>query len=288
MVTLLNGITLSFATDTDEIVFDEENYLVETGLRGFGIPSPMLRIDPSAGDGGIFRQTKRDIRSIDIPVIVLGSSRDDVEAKLRRLSRILLRKFELRAYYGDGNILYLESYLAAGGDTQFGRDANNYMCRWVLTIKCPQPYWLSRQSTSFSVGQGTSRGLIYGNGSFMNLQIADERIFGQLTINNPGDVPCPIDWVLRGPFSSMTLSDSYGNSFSYNAAVNDGDEVYISGINSTVTDSTYGTNLYQWLSGNPKFFYLREGSNILTIVGEDLGGGASATAIFNPRYEVIH
>jgi hypothetical protein len=288
LVTLLNGITLAFATETDEIVFDEQNYVVETGLRGFGIPSPLLRIDPSAGDGGIFRQTKRDIRSVDIPIVVLGSSREDVESKLRRLSRLMLRKFEIRAYYADGSILLLEAYLAAGGDTQFGRDANNYMCRWVVTVKCPQPYWISREASSFSVGQGTERGLIYGNGSFMNLPIADERIFGQMTVNNPGDVPCPIDWVLRGPFDTMTLSDAFGNSFTYNAAVNDGDEVYISGLNSTVTDVSYGTNLYQWLSGNPKFFYLREKQNIITIVGTGLSGGSSVTAIFYPRYEVIH
>jgi hypothetical protein len=288
MVALQPGITITFSSAIDEIVFDNEQYVIETGLRGFGIPAPMLRIDQSAGDGGIFRQTKRDIRTIDIPVVVLGDSRSQVEERLRRLSRLMLRNFNINAYYDDGTILKLEAYLAAGGETEFGNAANFSLCRWVLTVKCPQPYWVASEAVSFTVAQGTERGLIYGNSSFMNLPIADERIFGQITANNPGDVPCPVDWLITGAFDDLTLSDNYGNSLTYDFPLASGYRIYISGTNSSVTDPDTGENLYQHLSGNPKFFQLHEGANILSITGSNLDSDSAVTAIFYPRYEVIH
>lgn len=60
------SMTLTGA-NADTISFDDENYVVEIGARGFGIPSPILRIDPSASNGGTYRFSKRDVREIDLP-----------------------------------------------------------------------------------------------------------------------------------------------------------------------------------------------------------------------------
>ena len=42
------GIDLTLIGTNDSIELDGEHYTLQTGTRGFGIPSPLLRIDPSA------------------------------------------------------------------------------------------------------------------------------------------------------------------------------------------------------------------------------------------------
>lgn len=68
------NVTLSLVgANGDEIVFtDAGDFVLTTGLSGMGIPSTSVRIDDSASDGGVWRFSKRGIREMDLPVVVLG------------------------------------------------------------------------------------------------------------------------------------------------------------------------------------------------------------------------
>ena len=96
--------------------------------------------------------------------VELGTDRADVETKLRRLARLLQDNngaTKIVANYSDGSSVFLEAHYVGGAETQFGSDATNYFCRWVIQMQAPQPYWATVTSQSFTVGSGsTGRGLL--------------------------------------------------------------------------------------------------------------------------------
>ncbi len=149
--------------DTIELA-DAGDFVLTTGVTGFGIPTTAVRIDDSAGDGGTWRHTKRGVRDLDLPLTVLGTDRGDVETKLRRLARLLQTTngpTKVVANYSNGDSLFLEAHYVGGAETQFGSNANGFFCNWVIQMQAPQPYWQTLVENSFNIGSGsTGRGLL--------------------------------------------------------------------------------------------------------------------------------
>jgi phage-related protein len=284
-------ITLTLASATGEvIVIDDENYVIETGLRGFGVPNTVLRIDASAGDGGIFRFKKRDVRELDLPITVLGHDRADVETKLRKLARVFADKVTLTAVYSTGEAYQLDIYYAGGAETQFGEDAGLYHCRWVITAKAPQPYWTATQAVTFSVSGATAtKGLLKaesGVNTLSRLQVKSSQALGLVSVENVGDVPAPVTWTLKGPCDDVTiLLDGVG--FVYDAALLSTDTITIDTNVGTVIDQT-GANKYASLGAAPKLFSIPAGVQNLSIAATNATTATRISGYFNPRFEVIH
>lgn len=277
-------------TNGDTIAFDDSNYVIEIGARGFGIPSPILRIDPSASNGGTYRFSKRDVREIDLPLAILGTSREDTEEKLRRLSNILRDKAILSVSYENGEVWSLTVYLAGGGQTQFGSTANDYFCQWDLILQAPQPFWESASPISISiVADTTSRGLL-GTGtspkSLAFLRVKTSQAFGSVTVNNNGDVDAPAVWTIKGP-STLTTINLGGVGFTFNSTLTSSDTITIDCAAGTVVDQN-GTNFYSGLGSAPKLFAIPPGNQTLTVT---VTGATSATKVlgyFASRREVLH
>lgn len=284
------AISLKLVGTNDSIDFDDANYVLQVGTRGFGIPSPILRIDPSASNGGTFRYSKRDIRELDLPLTIFGSDREDTEAKLRRLSNILQGKATLTATYEDGSVWYLDTYYAGGGETTFGSTANDYFCQWDLIMRAPQPFWQSDAPFQVSIIQdSTTRGLLAGSSpkSLAFLRVKTSQAFGSVTVYNDGDVDAPAKWIVNGPSTLLTIQKSDGTGFAYTTAMLSTDTLYIDCEAGTVVDQN-GVNKYAGLGSAPKLFSLPPGSSTLTIT---VSGASSATKVrgqFMPRREVLH
>lgn len=284
------AISLKLVGTNDSIAFDDTNYVLQVGTRGFGIPSPILRIDPSASNGGTFRYSKRDIRELDLPLTIFGSDREDTEAKLRRLSNILQGKATLTATYEDGSVWYLDTYYAGGGETTFGPTANDYFCQWDLIMRAPQPFWQSDAPFQVSIIQdSTTRGLLAGSSpkSLAFLRVKTSQAFGSVTVYNDGDVDAPAKWIVNGPSTLLTIQKSDGTGFTYTTAMLSTDTLYIDCEAGTVVDQN-GVNKYAGLGSAPKLFSLPPGSSTLTIT---VSGASSATKVrgqFMPRREVLH
>jgi hypothetical protein len=273
----------------DTISFDDTNYVIEMGARGFGIPSPILRIDPSASNGGTYRFSKRDVREIDLPLAILGSSRADTEVKLRRLSNILRGKCILSVTYENGEVWSLTVYLAGGGQTQFGSTANDYFCQWDLILQAPQPFWESSSPISISiVSDTTTRGLLAGSApkSLAFLRVKTSQAFGSVTVNNNGDVDAPAIWTIKGPSTLTTISlGSVG--FTFTSSLSSSETITIDCAAGTVVDQT-GANRYSGLGSAPKLFAIPPGNQTLTVT---VTGATSATKVqgyFAARREVLH
>lgn len=275
---------------SDFIEIDNKYYTVTTGLRGFGIPSPVLRIDPSASNGGTFRYAKRDVRELDVPIVIRGDDEEYVEALLRRLSNILRDKVTLMATLDDGSRWYLETYYAGGGETTFGSTANSHFCQWDLILRAPQPFWQSDEPFGVSIVQDTTtRGLLAGSSpkSLAFLRIKTSQAFGSVPFYNDGDIDAPAKWVINGPSTLLTIQRSDGVGFTYGTSMSASDTLYIDCEAGTVVDQN-GVNKYGGLGTAPKLFSLPPGTSFITIT---VTGATSATKVrgtFMKRREVLH
>lgn len=285
------NITVSLSgSNGDSLAIDNENYVLETGLTGFGIPAPVLRIDKSASNGGVFRYSKRDVRILDLPISIIAQPGEDIQVKLRRLAAILRGPVTVTVSYDSGEAFYIVGYFNGGAETQFGQDATHDYCRWVITLECPQPFWTSEIAQSFSVSaiSGT-KGLLKattGISTLSRLQVKSSQTIGALTIENLGDVEAPIVWQIKGPSTNVTFS-SNGFSFNYTETLTSADTITIDTEKGTVVNAA-GVNKYQYLGPAPKLFSIQPGVSTVSITAVGSDTNTKISGYFQPRREVIH
>ena len=274
-----NGDSIELADDSD--------FVLASGVTGFGIPSTAVRIDESAGDGGTWRHTKRGVRDVDLPVIIFGASRDDVESKLRRLAKLLQDRNgapKIVANYSNGDSLFIEAHYVGGAETQFGSDATSFYCRWVIQMQAPQPYWQSASLQSFTVTAGnTGRGLLP---QLSKMKVASSQTLGLVSVNSSADVDVYPVWTIRGPVSSLSISNGT-QSFGFNTAVASGETITIDTEAGTVDDQT-GANRYPILTAAPKLFPFAPGRSTIEVVGLSTTTATYIACNYALRYEVIH
>ena len=271
----------------DTITFDYQNYILNPEFAGFGIPPAEVRIEPSAGDGGVFRHTKRGVRTVDMAITILGTDRNDVQTKLRRLSRLLqdtTGATKLNANYTNGETLFLEGHYVGGAESQWGSDAGLVWNRWVVSMQCPNPYWQSTTVDEFVVTTGnTGRGLLP---QLVKMQLTSSQVFGVITVDNAGDVPAYPIWFIRGPLDNVSISKN-GQSFSFNTAVAAGETITVNTETGEVTDDL-GTNRYSILDPAPKLFRVDPGVTSITVEGTNATAASEVRLDYSPLFEVVH
>ena len=271
----------------DEIVFDYQNYVLNPEFMGFNIPPALVRIENSAGDGGVFRHAKRGVRVLDLPITVIGTDRADVETKLRRLAKLTQNVFGplvLEARYTDGTALRLETYYTGGAEGQWGSSAGMVWARWTLSLQAPQPYWQSSILEQFTVTRGsTGRGLLP---QFSKLRISSSQAIGTVLINNTGDVPMFPRYQIVGPITNLEIS-SNGSSFGFTDPILAGEVININTETGEVTDGT-GANVYSLLKPAPKLFRIPVGESAILISGTDVNDDTRVDVFYAKRFEVVH
>ena len=271
----------------DVVTFDDATYVLKTGITGFGIPPTSVRIEESAGDGGVWRHTKRLARDVDLPITVFGSDRDDVQTKLRRLGKILQDGQgapKLRATYADTSSVFLELHYTGGGETVYDNNSSGLTwATWGISLRAPNPFWQSAINETFSIGSGnTGRGLLP---QLSKLRVSSSTTIGVVTAVNAGDVATYPTWEIIGPVSSLVIA-SGGLSFGF-ASVIAGEIITVDTEAGTVTNVD-GQNLYGRLDPAPKLFSLPPGSTGVTVSGTDTTEEFNVELTYSPRYEVIH
>lgn len=283
-------ITISLTgANGDTITFDNSTYVLTQGVKGFGVPSTTVRIQESAGDGGIFRSTKRGIREFDLPVVVFGSDRGDLETKLRRLSNLLRNNdgaTTLRASYSDGTAYTIGVYYASGADATYGSDANSYFARWVLTLQAPVPFWVSTTPISATIANAPAgRGLLP---ALSKLRVSPGSWLGSVTVNNTiGDVASYPTWTIYGPVTGLQIVNQSNVGFSYPTTIGAGEIITIDTAAGTVKDAG-GVNKYANLGAAPKLFSLPPGTTKISVSGTGATLSTQVICTYNPKREVLH
>lgn len=271
----------------DTITFDNEDFVLEPGLTGFGIPPTSVRIDDSVRGGGLWRYTKRLPRNIDLPIIVLGSDEEDVEDKLRRLARLTqdtLGPTTLTAIRSGGN-LSLQMHYVGGAELTYGGDAGGPIwARAIYSFQAPQPYWESATIESFTVTTGeTGRGLLP---ELTKLKVSSSDALGIILVNNTADVPVFPEFEVIGPVENLQVSLN-GEGWSFNTTISEGDIVVVDHEAATVT-GIGGVNRYSILNASPKFFSLPPGTSSVLVSGTGANLNTAITCNYQLRYEVVH
>lgn len=271
----------------DSITFDADNYVLIDGVRGFGIPYSEVRIDPTSGDGGVWRSSRRGIREIDLPIMVLGADRADVQTKLRRLARLFQDRngpTRVTVTYPDSSSVFLETHYVGGAESQYGSDGRGHFVKWVVTLQAPQPFWQTAIEQSFAIGSGnTGRGLLP---QLTKMKVSSTQTLGVVNVNNIGDVTIQPRWVITGPVKNLLVSDG-SQSFSFPDLILGGTTITIDTATGVVEDSL-GNNVYSTLGVAPKFFGLKPGITNVVVTGTDADIFTRITCYYSPRYEVIH
>lgn len=279
-----NGDTITFQ--------DAGDFTITSGIAGLNIPATKLRIDGSAGDGGLFRFTKRDVRLIDVPVLITGTDRADVETKLRRLAAMTQNKTAgttISVAYPTGETWQIVGYYAGGAEgIGGGESSNSAFVNWVLSFHCPMPFWTRTTSETFTVRTGaTGRGLLETT-SLSNLRVASAQAIGTLHVQSTGDVDSYPVWQLVGPMDSCTATRaSDGASWAYMSPIAAGSTVTIDTFAGTVVDNT-GANKYSNLGASPKLFTVPAGISDISVVAPGSTSATQITLAYQPRKEVVH
>lgn len=284
----MTELTISLTgANGDTITFDETNYVLTTGVRGFGIPVTEVRIDPTAGDGGVWRSSRRGIRELDLPVVIFGDTREAVQTKLRRLSQLLQDRngaTRIRVTYGDATSVFLDGHYVAGAESVYGDDGQSHYVKWVITIQAPQPFWQTADEESFTIGTGgTGRGLLP---LLTKLRVSSSQTLGIVVVDNVGDVTIKPRWEITGPVTNIII-DNGSQSFSFPATIYTGETYTIDTATGQVTDQN-GTNVYGELGSAPKLFGLAPGINNISVIGTDATPDTQIVCYYSPRYEVVH
>lgn len=267
--------------NTDEIVLQTENtddYLLEKSVSGLALPPVNVNITEGAGDGGRYQSSRRLPRELDLPLWVLGSSRNDVETKLRRLGKLVSDRkgaTKIQAIIEDtvnmtSETFTLEGYYIGGFDIAYN-NATKTSAYVPLTFTCPQPYWVNEVETSVDID--------FGPGSDVSETV---------TLNNTGDVETfPIFEIISntGSIGNITFSNENG-SLTYTETVTSPDTITIDTFNATVVDDS-GVNKYEDLGTAPKMFTLPAGESSFTL---DIGFTTSSPEVvvkWKTRREIV-
>jgi hypothetical protein len=286
---MIYGLTVSLVGANGDTVTlqDSGNFVLLSGARGFGMPNASVRIDPSTSDGGVWRATRREVRELDLPIAILGSTRGVVETRLRRLARLLQDNkgpTRIVASYQNGTQLFLDAHFIGGAETQFGNDAGLTWCKWVVTLQSPEPFWRTLNETRITVGSGgTGRSLLP---QLTKLKVTSGQTLGIVTVNNGGDVPVFPRWEIRGPLTSFTVTDGT-QSFSFPDGIT-GEETYTVDTATATAVNQAGENVYAQLGPAPKFFPFPTGETTISVLGDNATADTRVRAFFAPRFEVVH
>jgi len=271
----------------DTITFDYQSYVLNPEFAGFGIPPAQVRIEPSAGDGGVYRHSKKGVRDLDIPVTIFGANREEVQTKLRRLSRLVQDSAgptTIRANYSNGDSLSLEGHYVGGAESVWGTDAGLIWNRWVLSFQCPQPFWESGTQETFEIfTEATGRGLLP---ELTKLKLRSGSVFGVINVNNEGDVPAFPIWTFTGPLNNIEVV-SGTNTFSFATDIGGDEVITIDTENGTVVNQD-GVNRYAYLGTAPKLFRIEPGTSTITINAQPQTEAAEVELTYSPRFEVVH
>lgn len=274
-----NGDTITLSDDGD--------YVLLSGVQGLGIPATSVRIDETAGNGGVWRFTKRGVRDIDLPIAVFGNDRGDVETKLRRLARLLQDTngpTKIVANYSNGDAVFIEAHYVGGADATRGSDATKTFARWAIQMQAPQPFWESQVSQTFTITAGnTGRGLLP---QLSKLKVSSSESLGLVNVNSSADVDVYPVWTIKGPITNFKATNGT-QSFQIVGSLSASETYTVDTEAGTVVDQD-GNNKYSLLASAPKLFSFKPGNTVIEVLGSGTTTTTSVRCNYALRFEVVH
>lgn len=250
------------------------------GATGLDLP-PMLLTSVQAPslDGQILRGVVADMRAITIPIYVEALTRADLRARVRTIAAQLDPRSgdgTLRMMEADGSTRQIACRYTGGltGDESVSVSGMHFRMM-VLSFTAYDPFWSDLQSTSQTWP--------LGGGSFvfpflLPLVLSPSAVLGNVVITNDGDEPAYPVWVITGPMTAVTLTNStYSEAFTIARTLTAGETITVNCDPSqlTIVDNA-SANQWPNVGANPVLWTLRPGDNAVDLA---LTGGATGSSI---------
>jgi len=269
-----------------------QDYLKAAGRQGFGVAPTKVYMRESVRGGSQHRRTVRQSRDIDLPLVIFGAERQEIEDRMRALTRLLhdhKTTAKLVATYPDGERVFTRVHYAGGADPQYGSsdtDAET-MARWALALVAPDPYWTAETAVSYvfkSANQG--RGLIL-DAPLSQMQLSSSQALGSATVENPGDVAVQPVWTFTGPADTVLVSLADGSEIPYNAVIAAGEIIIIDTINKKVYDQNGDEAVFSNLGDFFRFFAIPSGSSVVSVEMTNVTSDSRIALVFSPKRELV-
>lgn len=251
---------------------------------GFGVPPVYHRFLEGAGAGGKRRNTRVGMRDFDLGLIFLADDRLNQGANIRELARKmrgLNPDPKLVAYYATGEVYELGFVYQSGLEIDYSQVRGNTF-QAVVSCIAEQPFWTSREEVTYTLSQGTARGLLPKLGY---LRVSSASVIGTIAVNNPGDVEAFPIWKITGPATSVVIS-SGAYTFTYEDAIAGGTTITINTEDGTVVDQA-GVDKYGGLSAAPKLFPLPPGNSVVNVTAAGSDANTRVVLSYRNRRELI-
>jgi hypothetical protein len=260
---------------------------INAGVKGLERPNSKVNLVSLARDNRSLTQSNRfDRRQITFSCVLFGSSLTDFYQKMRALQDYLynfeteipftLTTFETTpTVYQSSGLINIDYDLPRLGFGEF-----------EITITCPDPYFRSVTTTSYSL-------TFAQNGIQIPFQIPS--LIGSgltnntVTVVNGGGVEIFADLLLTGPFQNITIWNQTTNKFT---TIGSSTDQYVLSAGNTLNISNFKvlengvTNRYNYLSGYGAL-KLAVGSNVLQVVTNG-SNTAATTATFSFKNTFDH
>jgi hypothetical protein len=276
-------ISLSIISDRGEIDLPGDathGFVFQPGPKGLGVPTDVFEWQESPVQGARVRSRRVAMREAQWPIVILGDDTDDVRGMQRQLANITSPAANpaMVARYASGEVFRLP-FVVVGGleDTVEYEGATDLELE--LLVRCPNPFWVSEAPQQVGPVQTAAEdvGLLP---DLAELPVGSSSAFGDLTVENAGDVESPVSWVLRGPGGPISV-ELGGRGFVFEDALAAGETVTITRTPRgwSVTDET-GANRYASLGPAPKFPSIPVGVSTGTVQMVDAASGAMVAGYF--------
>lgn len=266
-----------------------QGYRVHKGVTGLGKPPRAIVAETSPlVDGEDITDEWDEPRTVMLPMTVWGPDNATFLARLRALALSLKSPGEFEVAQADGRRRRIRAHYAGGLEGDESRDlgGDTTWCRFVLSLRCPDPYWFDPTPVT-PKWQYSSAGTFLGD-PFLPLRIGSSQVLGPATVNNPGDVPSWPEWTITPPNSDVTLLDrDTGASLALSGSIPAGRSLTIvtePGERQNVMLSD-GTDWWDHLTGTPVFWPIRPGTSNISVLLTGASPGSEVQLSFRPRYE---
>lgn len=263
-------------------------YRLMTGTVGFGMVPDQVRYSASASGGGWYRGHRVGMRTPTLVIEINAADRADMNVKLRALADVVDADNSpqlVAAITGDDT--YRMAFQVTDTDPNSYGDSGERVTDWTLGCTVPRPYWVADTPYSINVTQGAAVPGIVPD--LAELPVSASAAFGVFNIENKGDAPAPITWVITGPGGPTTVTVG-GKTFTYNAVLSAADVITITrtALGWTVTDQT-GANKYASLvrSPPPKFPSAPRGVSPAVVTMASTTTASRVQGFFNPLRKVV-
>lgn len=257
------------------------------GGSGWGMAPVVNSWFEGAGDGDRYRGSRRTRRELVIPVDAFGANRQEVEDNIRKLVAIVREPFQVHIDRTSGESYYIGAVYDSGLEGVYTTDPEHWN-QLNIVLKCPDPYWTSEALQSFLIAPTAAPFPFVQR--LAALPVASSAAFGQVTIENTGDVESQPTWTIHGPGANLTLNIA-GRGLVLNRTLTAANTITIKfdGIGWTIVDEL-GANQYPLLASSPVpiFPVIPPGNSIATVSMTGTDPSSFIRAVYPERREVVY